>query len=99
MKEQVLEPDAALSRKLEKCHHSAAFGSKGSTWVDYYDEPNLKPKFLNRKKSETSLQHTSFSDTFSLGLIKHKREVIQPGIQSPNVKTLSSSFLTPQRLT
>lgn len=66
-KEQVLGPDAALSRKLGKFWHSAAFGSKSSTGVSLYDEPHLKPKFLHRKKSqviyctEASLQHTSFS--------------------------------------
>lgn len=96
VKEQALKPDAALNRKLEKFCHSAAFGSKSSTWVDLYGEPNLKPKFLHRKKSETSLQHcTSSSSTFSLGLHQHKRDIIQKGTQSPKVKTLSQSFLTP----
>lgn len=50
VKERLLEPNAAVSRKLEKFCYLVPLGSKSSTWANLYDEPNLKPKFLNRKK-------------------------------------------------
>lgn len=39
-KEQVPEPDAASSRKLGIFCHSAASGSKSSTWVNLRAKPN-----------------------------------------------------------